>query len=218
MKLVTQDGRTLKLSRDCHLMTWTIHSDPKKIKSLRITLEGEPTKVASKIRWYEDGKWHENPDFYWHHNVILDEVVGEYETETSRRKAADMLDEAWKSGASEFVMPQDTFEKSLAEQFDDFCEEHGLTLVSINELGYSPDDTARNLHIWKTTDEFERRGILVADDFGNYDDKEFGGAYAASFKKWQALQRKVVDINKGVRRYEGLPKLRQAVSVIGRAI
>ena len=119
---------------------------------------------------------------------MLEEVVGYFATQTSRRKAADMLNKAWKSGATEFTVPQDTFAKSAVEQFDDLCEEHGLTCVSINELGYHRWDIPRNLQIWRETDEFEKRGILVADPDGDYSPEEFGGAYAKSLKKWQALQ------------------------------
>ena len=101
-------------------------------------------------------------------------------TQEERNKVAKMLHDAWKSRADEFVVPQDNLPKSDVELFEDFCEKHGLTCVSINELGYTPQDTARNAKIWKTTSDFERRNILVATD--NCD------AYSASLKKWKALQ------------------------------
>ena len=65
-------------------------------------------------------------------------------------------------------MSQDTFEASEFEKFEEFCDKHNLTLVTINALGYQPSDIATNLWIWRTTDEFERRGFLVAYENGEY--------------------------------------------------
>lgn len=186
MKLVTQDGRTLEISPEHSLMAWEVHV--KHPRCVVVTVDSNFKKVDSVIRYYADGQWHEIPNFYWSCDRILEEVVGEYATATSRHKASNMLLEAWKSGATEFIMPQDTFEKSDWEQFEDFATEHHLTLVSINELGYKPSDTARNLRIWQTTNEFERRNIIVADPTDNYDPAAFGGAYSTSLAKWRALQ------------------------------
>ena len=185
MKLKTQDGRTLELNRDFRLRTWTGHSVSE--NALSITLETEPVKVASKVRYTTDsGELREQETFYQRRGTVLDTVIGYFDTDSSRNKVAKMLDDAWKNGADEFVVPQDNLAKSDVELFEDFCEKHGLTCVSINELGYTPQDTARNAKIWKTTSDFERRNILVAAD--NCDINDFGGAYSVSFKKWQALQ------------------------------
>lgn len=186
MKLVTQDGRTLKVSRECRLF-------------ISGFLKGNGHGATLTVTTFTKSKWddvpfserHKHPGYEALPNRELVEsygVIGEYSTNTGRNKAADMLDEAWKSGATEFTVPQDTFEKSEAEKFDDFAAEHHLTLVSINELGYKPSDTARNMRTWQTTNEFERRNIIVADPTGNYDPADFGGAYSTSLAKWQALQ------------------------------
>ena len=202
MKLITQDGRELELSREYHLSTCSCHltGTPR----VTITLEGEPRKVDSKCRYTDDnGQWHELPDFYWHRDKILEETVGRYKSNVRAHRAATLLNKAWKNGAVEFTVPQDSNELLTDwELFEEFCEEHKLTLVSINELGYKPSDIPRNLQIWKTTDEFERRGIIVADPTGEYDINAFGGAYSTSLKKWQALQKKsrVLEMPKNVRR------------------
>lgn len=107
-------------------------------------------------------------------------TVGYYATKTGATTAAEMLNKAQHSGATELTAPQDTFAKAQWELLDDLAEEHGLTLVSINELGYTPTDTARNRRIWRTTDEFERRNIIVADEYGSYE---------TSLAKWRTLQR-----------------------------
>lgn len=178
MKLVTQDGRELEISREHHLTAWSYSA--KHPRCVVVTVDGAAEKVDSVIRYYSDGQWHEIPSFYWNRDRVLEAAVGEYATGTSRHKAAQMLQDAWQSGAPEFTMPQDTFAKSAAEELEDLAEAHGLILVSINELGYTPIDTARNLRIWRETSEFERRNIIVADEYGSYE---------TSLAKWRALQR-----------------------------
>lgn len=170
MKLVTQDGRKLELSHELDLFVSGFLKGNGHGATVTVTMFTKPI-----LR-----KGHNFPD----HELVVDyDTVAEYSTNTGRQNAAKALEKAWKNGAIEFVMPQDTGEKTLFEQFEDFCDAHGLRLVSMNELGYSNRDTARNWRLWKTTDEFERRGILVAgEEFDNY-----AGHYIESFKKWQAL-------------------------------
>lgn len=176
LKLITQDGRTLNLSRDYHLHIWAIHSDPQKADKVTITLEGDAKLVER--RGSVDGK--EFTFQSWEHDVKFDAVIGTYPTEVRREKVAQMLRVAWQSDTTQFTMPQN-FELVLTEHeaFDDFCEQNHLTQCAINELGYTPQDTARNLHIWRTTNEFERRNILICDEYGDY---------SMSLAKWQALQ------------------------------
>lgn len=189
MIITTQDGRKLNINRNHRLSTWTSRDE----KDLIIHVETEPVKVPCKpIRYFSGGAWHESTAeyFYWHSEIVLKDVVGRYKTKTSRDKADAMLNEAIKVGAPVFTVPQDAFAKTAEEQFEDFCEEHNLTLVSINELGYTPEDEVHNRRIWATTSDFEQRNILVADPTGNYDVAAFGGAYSTSFNKWLALQTK----------------------------
>lgn len=169
MKLVTQDGRELELSREYHLFPMCILKCEKAPARLAITTFTKEIRTLSDGMTYETG------------GDIVERygVVGEFATNTGLDAARDLLQAAWENGAEEFTVPQDTFEKSDAEKFEEFCEENHLTLVTINELGYQEGDVATNLRIWRTTDEFERRGILVADPTGEY---------ATSLKKWQALQ------------------------------
>ena len=182
MTITTQDGRKLQISRNFHLhISGSIHAagrlDGKKCKLTATTF----TKV---INHFSDGTTYESG------NDIVERygVIGEFDTATCFYKALDALHAAWKNGATEFVVPIDTGEVNAVEAFENFCAEHDLTLVSINELGYNKLDTARNLRIWKSSSEFERRNILVADIDGNYNPNDFGGVYSTSLKKWQALQ------------------------------
>lgn len=172
MKLTTQDGRTLELDGSLKLFVSGYQKNERHGATVTVTLFKETERKDSIF-----------PD---RELVARYGTVAEYSTDTGRKNAAKALEKAWASGATEFIMPQDTGEKSLVEQFNDFCDEHGLRLVTVNELGYSASDTAVNWNLWKTTDEFERQGILVAgEEFDN-----FAGHYAESFRKWQALQRR----------------------------
>lgn len=172
LKLVTQDGRTLQISRDLHLLAGAGH---------RYTMNGytgSEVKAATftkKIRTLSNGRTYDTGDEL----VERYGVIGTYSTKTGAENAADALNAAWKNGATKFTMPQDTGEKSDAEKLDDFAEANNLTLCSINEVGYKPADIAQNLQIWRTTDEFERRNIIIADEFGNYE---------TSLAKWRAIQ------------------------------
>ena len=75
MKLKTQDWRTLKLNRDFRLNIWTGHAVSE--NALSITLETEPVKVASKVRYTTDnGEWREQETFYQRRGTILDTVIG----------------------------------------------------------------------------------------------------------------------------------------------
>ena len=156
MTLTTQDGRKIDISREYSPFISGYAKNDKHPATVTLTLFAK-----SKI-------------------VERRGIIGTYMTDTERDKAADMLQVAWQSGATEFTMPQDTGEKSATEVFDDFCEKHGLTLCRINEVGYSKADTARNLRIWQTTDEFEKRNIIICDENGDY---------SKSFAKWKALRR-----------------------------
>lgn len=172
MKLTTQDGRTLELDSNLDLFVSGYLKNERHGATVTVTLFKETERKDSGF-----------PD---HKLVTSYGTVAEYSTNTGRENAAKALEKAWASGATEFIMPQDKGEKSLAEQFEDYVREHGLRLVTVNELGYSASDTAVNWNLWKTTDKFERQGILVAgEEFDN-----FAGHYAESFRKWQALQRR----------------------------
>lgn len=184
MTIITQDGRKLEISRDFHLhISGSIHAAGRLAgKKCKLTV----TTFTKIIKYFSNGTAYESGG-----NVIKRYgVIGEFDTETCLNKTLDALHAAWRNGAPEFVVPIDTGETDKTEAFENFCEKHGLTCVSINELGYNKFDTARNAKIWRTTDEFERRNILVADIDDNYDPNDFGGAYSTSFKKWQALQSK----------------------------
>jgi len=171
MKLVTQDGRKLELSRELDLFVSGFLKGNGHGATVTVTMFTKP--ILRKGCIFPDKEVVERYG-----------TVAEYSTNTGRENAAKALEKAWADGATEFIMPQDTGEKSLAEQFEDFCDAHSLRLVSMNELGYSTYDTARNWRLWKTTDEFERRGILVAgEEFDNY-----AGYYIESLRKWQSLQ------------------------------
>ena len=173
-KIITQDGRTIKIKRnpDVHemFMAWTIHNTkryPELKNAVTVTFDTNPRYVGG-----------EN-NSYWTFDRTINEVVGYFESESSRQKVSEMLNKAWKNGDKQFTVPQDNLPKSDAEKFHDFCEKNHLTCVAINELGYSEGDIPRNLRIWQTTDHFEQQNILVADEFGSYE---------TSLNKWQALQ------------------------------
>lgn len=182
MTIITQDGRKLQISRNFHLhICGSAHVAGRLVgKKYKLSV----TTFTKVIKHFSDGTAYETGD------DIAERygVVGEFDTATCFHKAFDALHAAWKNGAPEFVVPIDTGEIDAVEAFDNFCEEHDLTLVSINELGYNKLDTARNARIWRNSSEFERRNILVADIDGNYSPNDFGGAYSTSLKKWQELQ------------------------------
>lgn len=172
MKLTTQDGRTLELDHNYYLQISGSIPCGGVGKKCKLTV----ATFNKAIGAFSDGMTYEHGDGI----VERYGTVGEYSSSTSLDKARAALDTAWKSGAEEFTVPQDTFEKTDAEKFDDYCEEHGLICVTIEELGYQPCDRIYNLKTWRETDEFERRGILVCDP-------ETHG-YAKSLAKWQKLQ------------------------------
>ena len=187
MKLVTQDGRTFNFPVGAEIHFWAVLPD-KGESLIEAFVSGKPALMPADAEKnlptdpvLRRAAWHKLVDIY--------APVGYYKTKTGATTAANTLTEATRNGATEFTVPQDTFKKSAAEHFDDFAKKHHLTLVSINELGYTPSDTARNLRIWLTSNEFERRNIIVADPTGNYDPAAFGGAYSTSLAKWRELQR-----------------------------
>ena len=184
MKLTTQDGRVLEISREYRLFVSGYSKG--KDHSATVTVTTFTKVKRDEIPYSERHKYLGYNDLPYSELVEHYGTVGEYATNTARGKAADALQAAWDSGASEFTMPQDTGEISEAEKFNDFCKEHRLTLVTINELGYKPSDIPRNMRIWRETSDFERRNILVADS--DADINAFGGAYSTSLAKWQALQ------------------------------
>lgn len=182
MTIITQDGRRLDISRKYHLhICATIHEASKLIgKKCKLDV----TTFNKVICHFKDGSAYETGDGVVHRYGI----IGEFDTYTCQDNTQKALRKAWERGDEFFIVPQDTGEKSLAERFDDFCHEHGLTCVSINELGYNHLDIARNANIWRNSGDFERRNILVADPDGDYDPNTFGGVYAKSLAKWRALQ------------------------------
>lgn len=184
MTITTQDGRRLTIDRNVHLhISGSVHAAGKlEGKKCKITL----TTFTKIIKHFSDGSTYETG------GELLERlgVVGEFNTTTCLSNALYALQHAWNDGANYFIMPLDANETDSAEAFDNFCDEHHLTCVSINELGYSPQDTARNIHLWHTTNDFECRNILIADS--NADRNDFGGVYSTSFKKWQALQERSI--------------------------
>ena len=181
MTVTTQDGRKLQISRKYHLhVSGTVHAGGKCVgKVFKLTA----TTFNKVICHFRDGSPYETGDGV----VERCGIIGEFDTRTCQLKAWKALEDAWKNGDSEFTVPADTGEFDSAEAFDKFCEEHNLTCVLINELGYNAQDTARNAFIWRTSDDFERRNILVADIDNCCNPDDFGGAYSTSLKKWQAL-------------------------------
>lgn len=176
--IITQDGRTLEIKRnpDVHecFMAWTIHNTqryPELENALTVTFETNPRYVEGEH------------NSYWVFDKVLNEVVGYFDTESSRHNVSEMLLAAWKRGDSQFVVPQDNLPKTDAERFQDFCEKHNLTLASVNELGYRQSDIPRNLRLWKTSDHFERQNILVADE---------NGSYETSLNKWLNLHKEAL--------------------------
>jgi len=154
-----------------------------------ITQDGRKIKLH---RW--DRPFFGAPRINYHYNEIyctlLDEAgkpikyhgtIGRYFDAKKSEELVTALRTAWNNDEAEFTLPQDT-DTNPIEALEDFAEKHGLTLCRINEVGYSKADTARNLHIWQTTDEFERRNILIVDE---------NGSYEKSLAKWKALQRKI---------------------------
>lgn len=189
-RIITQDGRTLEVKRnpDVHerFTAWTSHNTnryPELENAVKVTLDTNPRKVPCKIKYSANGKEREIDSTYWAYDKVLDEVVGYFDTETSRDKIAQAIEAAWKRGDSQFVVPQDSFPKTDAERFNDFCEKNHLLCVSINELGYKQSDIPRNRLIWQTSDEFERKNILVADSDGSYE---------TSLNKWKNLHKEAL--------------------------
>ena len=173
-KLKTQDGRTLDISRDYRLFISGNYKSKSTPAQLTVT-------TFTKGDYFDINQ--PEPSLVQRYGVI-----GTFATNTAFKNAVVTLREAWDKGSTEFNVPQDSPFKSMDEQFDDFCEEHHLICVSINELGYKPSDIPRNIHIWKTTSDFERRNILVADPTAKTPADAWGGVYAKSFAKWQALK------------------------------
>lgn len=167
MTLTTQAGRVLEISRKYRLGVWTSTAG-----YVTITVEEEPRRVPTgkpDAHYHDElGNLHVQTSYRWQHVIISKAVIGEYKTTVRREKAAELLRAAWKKGAAQFVMPAEV-ELTPNEQFEEYCEEHGLILASVSELGYKPSDEFRNRQLVATTDTFERRNILVADEFGNYD-------------------------------------------------
>lgn len=180
MKLTTQNGRVVEIPADAKIRFWALLSvSPKGENCVEAFIDGKPALMPADA----EKDLPTDPIHYraaWHKLVDEYATVGYYATKTGATQAAEMLTKARDTGATEFTVPQDTFEKSEAEKLEDFAEEHGLILVSINELGYKPEDTRRNRRIWRDTDTFERQNIIVADE---------NGSYEASLAKWRALQR-----------------------------
>lgn len=181
MTIYTQNGRKLQINRRYHLhISGSVHEAG--------TLNGKKCKLSvttfnKVICRFSDGTPYETGDGV----VERFGVIGEFNTVTCLKKASDSLQTAWENGATDFIVSIDTNVIDAAEAFDNFCREHRLTCVSLNELGGNKFDAERNARIWRTSNEFERRNILVADLDDNYNPNDFGAAYSTSLKKWQAL-------------------------------
>lgn len=155
MTLITQDGRKIKLHR------WDrpffgaprINRHYNEIYCTLLDEAGKPIKYYSNIGRYFDAD--------------------------KAEALVTALEAAWNNDEAEFTLPQDTDTDPL-EVLNDFCKKHGLTLCRINEVGYSNADTARNLRIWQTTDEFEKRNIIICDE---------NGSYEKSLAKWKAWRK-----------------------------
>ena len=124
MTLITQDGRKLELSRKYRLFISGYAKNKEHGATVTLTL-------FTKSKWDDVpfSERHNYPDYeaFPDREIIARfGIVGEYSTDTGRTNAVEALDTAWNNGAKEFAMPQDTFEKSEAERFRDFCDEHGI--------------------------------------------------------------------------------------------
>ena len=166
MKLTTQDGRTLNLDREylLHISGYSKTSEHKAQVTLTTFTKSKwddvPFSERHLHRGYETFPKRELVERYG--------VVGEYATDTGRAQAVKALDDAWKNGADEFTMPQDTFTKSEQEEIEDFCEAHGLGMLILGEPGFNEAERRECARLARETDYWERRGFLVTDGHGSY--------------------------------------------------
>jgi len=176
MTLITQDGRTLEMRHAENLRNECVASvefwhggDWRTGKAYSVISVAEFELTA-------DGKTKA---------VIYRQDVGIFKNSEAHKVSAAIW-QAFNSGMECFIVPNHDDETAKVcaehEETERLIKEHGLIVASIHELGYSKEDTARNLHIWQTTDEFERRNILIVDE---------NGSYEKSLAKWKALQRKI---------------------------
>lgn len=176
MTIITQDGRRLEVSGEYDLLI----SGYSKSREHKATI---------KIATFTKSKWddipyserHKYPDyeaFPERELVMRYGVIGEYATDTGRRQVADALWQAWKYGAEEFIMPPDYYGKSAFEEIEDFCQEHKLIMAGLDELGYTAGQKAIGRELALTSDYWEKRGVIVSDDYGDY---------SASLANWQAI-------------------------------
>lgn len=180
MTLITQDGRTIDISREYSPFISGYAKNDKHPATVTLTL-------FTKSKWdnvpYSERRKYPDYEAFPERKIIAKfGVIGTYMTDTGRDKAADMFLAAWQRGATEFTMPQDTFAQSATEVFDDFCEKHGLTLATADETaiglkGCALGEARRLAH---ETDYWERHNVLIADENGDY---------SKSFAKWKALRR-----------------------------
>lgn len=178
MTITTQDGRTVEFPADAKIHFWAVLPiSAKGANRVDAFIDGKPALMPADA----EKDLPTDPIHYraaWGKLIDKFATVGYYATKTGATTAAKMLTKARDNGATEFTVPQDTFEKSEAEALEDFAAANHLTLCAINELDYTPQARARNLHIWRTTDEFERRNIIICDEYGSY---------AQSLAKWRKL-------------------------------
>ena len=168
MTIITQDGRKLEISHEHDILISGYAKNREHKATVTVTTFTKPIP-------------HEGFKFIHDRELVMRYgVIGEYATNTGRNHAADMLRQAWENGAEDFVMvmPPDIFEKSIHEAEEDFCEEHGLIMVGLDELGYTEREKRHGAHLAQTSDYWERRNIIVSDGQGDY---------SASLAKWKAL-------------------------------
>lgn len=168
MIIITQDGRTLDISREYHLHI----SGYSKSREHKATIT--VTTFTKEIREFSDGTTYETGDEV----ITRYGVIGEYATDTGRNQVANALAQAWSGSAEEFLMPQDNFKKSAFEEAEDFCQEHNLIMAGLDELGYTFYEKAVGRDLALTSDYWEKRGVIVSDDYGDY---------SASLAKWKSL-------------------------------
>lgn len=176
MTIWTQDGRKLEVSREYKLLV----SGYSKSRDAKATIK---ITTLTKSKWddipYSARRKYSDYEAFPDREVVMRYgVIGEYATNTGRNMVAEALEQAWNYGAEEFLMPPDNFAKSAFEKIEDFCEEHNLIMAGLDELGYSAGQKAKGRELALTSDYWEKRGVIVSDDYGDY---------SASLAKWKAI-------------------------------
>lgn len=117
--------------------------------------------------------------------VNLHERIGNFKNERAH-KVAGAFYAALNAGATEFTVPQQSDAESQVigayEAMMNFIEEGGRFTQATPEetaIGLHGYERAKAIRLAKETDYWERRNVLIFDDYGNL---------LTSFKKWLALQ------------------------------